>query len=221
MAVWRTVFMNEEQTQNGGLDAALAARLERLAAARTRQSAGAPTTTGTVSGRRRRHAARGSRRAALALSLAAVGALTYGFGFGNSQPVVQASAPAGIVTTPTASGSVPVTAGTPAPSSAATTATTVVNGTAYANKYGTVQVQATFGPDGAITSVDAIKVPNGDNKSVRINNQALPKLNSEAVVAQASRVDTVSGATYTSVDYRQSLQSAIDIARANAVTQLA
>ncbi len=37
-------------------------------------------------------------------------------------------------------------------------------------------------------------------------------MNSEALTAQSANVDTISGATYTSNDYRKSLQSAIDAA---------
>ena len=46
-------------------------------------------------------------------------------------------------------------------------------------------------------------------------------LNSEALAAQTARVDTVSGATYTSRGYEQSLQSAIDAARAAGIAQVA
>ena len=38
----------------------------------------------------------------------------------------------------------------------------------------------------------------------------MPTLNSEAVKAQSADIDMVSGATYTSQAYLQSLQSAID-----------
>ena len=62
-----------------------------------------------------------------------------------------------------------------------------------------------------------MQVPFSDEKSVRINDRAVPRLNSEAITAQSATVDTVSGATYTSVGYQQSLQSAIDIAVANGV----
>ena len=54
---------------------------------------------------------------------------------------------------------------------------------------------------------------NGDRKSVRINASALPELRSEALAAQSANVDTVSGATYTSNGYAESLQTALDAAR--------
>ena len=43
---------------------------------------------------------------------------------------------------------------------------------------------------------------------------AAPTLRREALAAQSAKIDTVSGATYTSEGYRQSLQAAIDAAHA-------
>jgi uncharacterized protein with FMN-binding domain len=81
-------------------------------------------------------------------------------------------------------------------------------------RFGPVQVQVQISR-GAIVDVAVVEYPNGDNKSIRINSRALPTLRSEALSAQSADVDTVSGATYTSNGYRQSLQSAIDEARAS------
>ena len=108
-----------------------------------------------------------------------------------------------------------------APSAPTTSpAPATVNGDLYTNKWGDVQVQVSFNPDGSIASADAIRSPDRDRKSVRINDQAVPMLNRKVLTAQSSRVDTVSGATYTSRDYQRSLQSAIDAARTAGVTQL-
>ncbi len=92
-----------------------------------------------------------------------------------------------------------------------------INGANFTNKWGDVQVQATFAADGTLTDVTMLQVPFRDDKSVRINDRAVPVLNSEALSAQSAQIDTVSGATYTSVGYKQSLQSAIDIAIANGI----
>ena len=113
----------------------------------------------------------------------------------------------------------------PATSTAPTTVApaptpTIVNGASFSNRYGDVQVQATFAPDGTLTNVDVLQVPYRDGKSVAINNYAVPHLNSEALTAQSADVHTVSGATYTSIGYQQSLQSAIDAARANGITTI-
>jgi len=45
---------------------------------------------------------------------------------------------------------------------------------------------------------------------VQIGQYAFPKLIGETLAAQSARIDTVSGATYTSGGYIRSLQSALD-----------
>ena len=75
-------------------------------------------------------------------------------------------------------------------------------------------------PTASIAEVTTLKTPYVDNKSVRINQRAVPQLNSEALTVQNADVDTVSGATYTSNDYRRSLQSAIDAANAAGITTI-
>jgi uncharacterized protein with FMN-binding domain len=65
--------------------------------------------------------------------------------------------------------------------------------------------------------IAAVKVPvypNHTDRSVFINQNALPTLIQETMQAQSSRVDLVSGATDTSLSFQQSLQSAILKARA-------
>jgi uncharacterized protein with FMN-binding domain len=86
-----------------------------------------------------------------------------------------------------------------------------VNGAAYDTRYGPVQVQITL-RSGRITAADAIEYPTQDRRDQEINRYAVPELNQETLDAQSAQIDTVSGATYTSDGYRQSLQSAIDAA---------
>jgi uncharacterized protein with FMN-binding domain len=193
-------------------DAELDARLQRLAARRRPEEKpdGKVVVTGAVRARRR-HPARGARIAALALSLATTGGLSLGFSAIDGPSSSVLTAQGGVVAFEPAS-----VAASSVPASV-----TVVNGDVYANKWGPVQVQATFGADGSLAAVDALQAPSADGKSVRINNRAVPALNSEALAAQSAQVDTISGATYTSVDYERSLQSAIDAARAAGITQLA
>lgn len=100
-------------------------------------------------------------------------------------------------------------------------ANTVVNGTTFENQYGPVQVQATFSPNGQLVAASALQSPAGRTRSVAINQQAVPVLDSEALSVQSAQVNAVSGATYTSDSYRQSLQSALDAARAAHVTTIA
>jgi uncharacterized protein with FMN-binding domain len=77
--------------------------------------------------------------------------------------------------------------------------------------YGPVQVQVTVRGN-RIVRAHAIDYPQGGGRDQEINSRAVPQLDQEAVQAQSARIDTVSGATYTSEGYRTSLQSALDAA---------
>ena len=87
-----------------------------------------------------------------------------------------------------------------------------VTGSAVDVGYGTVQVQVTI-QNGAITDVQAIQLPSGGH-SGQVSSYAAPRLRSEVLQAQSAQVDTVSGATYTSEGYMQSLQAALSQAGA-------
>jgi len=76
--------------------------------------------------------------------------------------------------------------------------------------YGPVQVQITVG-GGQINDVQALSLPTGGH-SGRISNAVAPMLRSEALTAQSASINVISGATYTSIGYARSLQSAIDAA---------
>lgn len=79
-------------------------------------------------------------------------------------------------------------------------------GQAVDTNYGPVQVQITVS-NGKITQA------NGDDQGgSSIGEDAIPQLNQEAVQAQSANIQGVSGATYTSQGYAQSLQQAIDAA---------
>ena len=118
----------------------------------------------------------------------------------------------------TATQSAPTT--TVAPTTTAATST-VVDGAVYSNKWGDVQIEATFDSSGALVDVVALQTPNDRGKSIEINDYAVPQLTSEALGAQSASIDSISGATYTSHDYVRSLQSAIDAARGAGVTTIA
>ena len=53
------------------------------------------------------------------------------------------------------------------------------------------------------------KYPDHTDRSVYISQQSLPTLKYEALTAQSARIDIVSGATYTSDAFAQSLQAAL------------
>ncbi|KUM71195.1 FMN-binding protein [Streptomyces curacoi] len=89
-----------------------------------------------------------------------------------------------------------------------------VTGDAARTQYGAVQVRLTVS-NGRITQAEAVQAPKG-GQSDQITANAVPKLNQAAVAAQSADIDAVSGATYTSAGYKESLQSAIDKAKASA-----
>lgn len=78
--------------------------------------------------------------------------------------------------------------------------------------YGNVQVQVTVA-GGKVSKVDFLQYPNDRSTSRVINSQAIPYLQQEAVQAQSAQVDVVSGATYTSEAFIQSLGSALSQAK--------
>lgn len=82
-------------------------------------------------------------------------------------------------------------------------------GDAVSTRYGDVQVRITV-KKGRITDAEVTQVPWSNHRDQQINGYAVPILNSEAVDAQSAQIDMVSGATYTSEGYIQSLQSALD-----------
>lgn len=86
-------------------------------------------------------------------------------------------------------------------------------GSSANTRFGPVQVQITVS-GGQITDVQVPEYPSGNPRDRQINQRALPVLVAETTAAQSSDIDMVWGATYTSQGYLQSLQSAIDQARA-------
>jgi uncharacterized protein with FMN-binding domain len=72
-------------------------------------------------------------------------------------------------------------------------------------QYGAVQVQITVS-NGKITSANG-SLPQGGS---HVGQDALPQLNQEVLTVQSAQIQGVSGATYTSQAYMQSLQKAID-----------
>ncbi len=74
--------------------------------------------------------------------------------------------------------------------------------------YGNVQVSATI-QGGKITNIDFLQSPDENPNSIYVNQQADPYLKQEAIKAQSSNVSTVSGATFTSSAFIQSLTSAL------------
>jgi len=74
--------------------------------------------------------------------------------------------------------------------------------------YGNVQVSVSIS-NGKITDVKFLQYPDTHSTSVYINQQAMPYLKQEAIQSQNSHVQVISGATFTSEGFIQSLQKAL------------
>ncbi len=106
----------------------------------------------------------------------------------------------------------PAATATPAPttsgSSTGSAATATVDGPVVDTQYGPIQVEIVVA-NGQLQDVTAIQLPTG-RRSGQISNAAAPILREEALQAKSASINTVSGATYTSDAYAQSLQAALD-----------
>jgi uncharacterized protein with FMN-binding domain len=100
-----------------------------------------------------------------------------------------------------------------APVSAGSGTGTAVTGNVIMTGYGPTQVQVTLNA-GKIVKVTVLQHTNDGVNSMMIDGRALPLLNNETLTAQSAKINAVSGASYTSTGYIQSLQSALDKARA-------
>lgn len=143
----------------------------------------------------------------------------------TSAPVAQAETP--VTTKPNVPTAKPTTkpntkptpTPTPAPTPApAPTPTPVVpqgkfkNGTYLGSEadasYGIIQVKAVI-TNGKISDVVFLSYPNDRQHSVQVSNYAMPILKQEAISIQDANVDAVSGASYTSAAFVESLGVAL------------
>jgi uncharacterized protein with FMN-binding domain len=84
-----------------------------------------------------------------------------------------------------------------------------VTGNTVGTIYGPLQVQVVLRAS-TIVGVNILRRPAETSMDIQIGQYAFPKLIGETLIAQSARIDTVSGATYTSGGYIRSLQSALD-----------
>lgn len=84
-----------------------------------------------------------------------------------------------------------------------------VTGDSVMTNWGPVQVAATVSGT-RICEVHAVAWPSNDGRSQQINAYAIPALDQMATASEGTQLDYVSGATYTSGAYAQSLQSILD-----------
>jgi uncharacterized protein with FMN-binding domain len=95
----------------------------------------------------------------------------------------------------------PTAAGTPADSG-------TFSGTTVDTRYGPVQVRIVVSGQKVI-DVQALQLPRDRARSAFISQYSAPLLRTEAIQAQNAQIDIVSGATYTSIAYERSLDSAL------------
>jgi uncharacterized protein with FMN-binding domain len=119
-----------------------------------------------------------------------------GTGAGVSSSPVSEAGPGAVVPTGSQAGSLPA-------------GETAITGQPANTVYGPVQVQLIVRGK-KIVNVSILEQPESTLEDIQIGRFAFPKLISETVSAQGAKIDAVSGASYTSAGYIQSLQSALD-----------
>ena len=183
-------------------------------------TAPAPQVTPRPTGKRK-GPARGSKVASLVVSISSTLGLAALFSHqdttsaASADPLLNNGATGGatVVTLDPASTSPIVVATTAPAASTGAIADGSYLGAPSTNRWGTVQVQAVYA-GGSLVDVQILSYPDGDRKSVAINQRSLPSMIDDALSIQAADVAHISGATYTWRSYKDSLQSAIDSARA-------
>lgn len=145
---------------------------------------------------------------AITLTVAGLAAL---LGFRTRDPLatVPSTTTAAAGSTTTAAGGTTTTG--PADTTTATAGTVQADGPTVGTPYGPVQVQVTVA-GGQLVDVVALQLPGGNGESYQINAYAAPRLREMALQAQTANIDVVSGATFTSRAYAESLQGALDAA---------
>lgn len=143
------------------------------------------------------------KRGLLVGGTALVGALgSFMFPAGAYSPGILVGEPS----TPLTPTTNPTSSSTPNPSSSSTTGQSrTLVGDTIQTRYGPVQIQLNV-TGKTIDSVDILQVPTGQN--ARFTNYAVPILIRETLAAQSANIANVSGASYTSMGFIQSLQSA-------------
>jgi uncharacterized protein with FMN-binding domain len=132
----------------------------------------------------------------------------------TTNPGNTSSASSGAATpSSTSSGSTSSSSGTSGSSASSSTSasstTKTVAGNSIDTRWGPVQVKITVS-NGTVTSATAVDYPTNNGRDQEINSYAIPTLEKESIGKSTADIDAVSGATYTSDGYIQSLQSALD-----------
>jgi uncharacterized protein with FMN-binding domain len=115
----------------------------------------------------------------------------------------------GATSSATSSSAPPTTGPASTPSTSAAPTTRTIDGPDVPNRYGDVQVRVTLSGS-RIVDVQALTLPSDRQRSAEISQYAGPLLRQEVLQAQSAQINIVSGASYTSQSYAQSLQGALD-----------
>ncbi|HEY5520857.1 MAG TPA: FMN-binding protein [Candidatus Limnocylindrales bacterium] len=149
----------------------------------------------------------GAPPAATAAPIAVVGGPTPG----TTATTPPTSVRSGPTAAPGRAAGPPAPAATPQPSTAAPVGQNTsgtFTGQAIDTPYGTVQI-ALVVQSGKIIDVQELQLPSDRRLSQQISAQAGPMLRTQVLQAQSDQINGVSGASYTSYGFYQSLQSAL------------
>jgi len=147
----------------------------------------------------------GVRRAPLLVFAGAVAGFLGVLGLHSRQAPATAATPAGART----SGGPSAAAQASSPAQAGPAAGRSVVGPGVQFGYGILDVKVTASGN-RITDVSVPLLQTAEPTSQQISAEAIAMLRDEALSAQGGRIDAISGATYTSEAYIQSLQAALD-----------
>jgi len=126
-----------------------------------------------------------------------------------SRPAPSSTTPSDLPSTPPAASAPPSASAAPSPPAQASPGTArTVTGPVVSTRFGDVEVAVNVAGK-RVTDVQAPELPFDRPRSASISQYVAPVLRSEALAAQSAQIDTVSGATYTSDAYAQSLQAAL------------
>ena len=129
---------------------------------------------------------------------------------GGSSATTKSGSSGGSSSSGTGAKSSTKTLGPVAPSSStSSTGTRTAVGADYQYPYGDLAVQVTVSGS-KIVSVSVARHNTTDPQSAMIDQYAIPILQKQALQAQSARINGISGASFTSAAYAQSLQSALD-----------
>lgn len=126
----------------------------------------------------------------------------------SATPTTPATAPSSAAS-PSASASAPASAPAAAAPPPKAAASGKFTGDTVQTPFGNMQV-ALVVSGGKVTDVTVLQRTDQGQRSVQISDYADPRLRTEVLQAQSANVQMISGATYTSEGYLQSVQSALD-----------